>query len=111
MQRSKPSRQVQAADQARAAAQTLAMLRRDGLLREWSDHEIMVGDKLGMWCDRPVLTDGILPRIAAVAGGSVLDEKDLPTCGRNLQAQSSEVGVPPDDILGGGGKGIDLALD
>src|SRR3954465_5400271 len=37
----------------------LAMLRRDGLLREWSDHEIMVGDKLGKTIDAALERSGL----------------------------------------------------
>src|SRR5215218_2029466 len=60
---------------------------------------------------RAVFPDGVLARVSPIAGGSILDEEDLATGWRALEAEALEVLVPP-DLVGSSrrGEGIDDAL-
>jgi hypothetical protein len=52
--------------------------------------------------DRPILSDGVLARISTITCRSVLDEEHLAASWGELEAETLEVLVPPDLILGVG---------
>ena len=65
-------------------------------------------EKIGR--DLAVLADGVLAWIAPVTGRPILHQEDLAAGGRDLETEALQLGVPPDDLLGAGGQGIDSAL-